>query len=94
MEEQLHVLSQVHLRNLSAVPATAYNGKAWLDHVHGCACCLSHTGYVSECYLKARGCCSSTYLDACCAGATEEGTVSGRHMLADLNSKTWLMIDA
>ena len=62
------------------MPATAYNGKAWLDHVHGCACCLSNTAYVSECYLKARGCCSSTYLDACCAGA-DTGEVRGWYTL-------------
>jgi len=49
------------------VPASAYNGRAWLDHVQGCACCLSRNAYVSDCFLQARGCCNTTYMSSCCA---------------------------
>ena len=49
-----------------AVPSKAYAGKAWLDHVKGCACCLTRTADVSPCYLRAKGCQDLSTLNDCC----------------------------
>lgn len=49
-----------------AVPSKAYAGKNWLDHVNGCACCLTRTEGVSPCYLRAKGCQDFDTLDQCC----------------------------
>ena len=49
-----------------AVSAKAYVGQSWLDHVQGCACCLTRTAYVSPCYLAAKGCGDNGTLADCC----------------------------
>ncbi|CAL8467379.1 g6916 [Coccomyxa elongata] len=48
------------------IPSKAYAGKNWLDHVNGCACCLTRTAGVSPCYLRAKGCQDFDTLDLCC----------------------------
>lgn len=61
-----------------AVPSKAYAGKNWLDHVNGCACCLTRTEGVSPCYLRAKGCQDADTLDLCCwyQGDTSKNKVS------------------
>jgi hypothetical protein len=53
-------------RGLPAVPSKLYAGKSWLDHVRGCACCLTRTEGVSPCYIKAKGCQDLSTLNQCC----------------------------
>ena len=50
-----------------------YKMSTWLDSVDGCACCLSRTEGVSDCYLKARGCGSAAAMKACCAPLEGKG---------------------
>ena len=45
----------------------------WLDHVHGCACCLTRTSGVTPCYMAAKGCGSSELLSDCCHEQDERG---------------------
>ena len=52
-----------------AVPSKAYAGMTWLDHVNGCACCLTRTRDVSPCYLAAKGCQDNATLSDCCYGS-------------------------
>jgi hypothetical protein len=49
-----------------AVGSKAYAGQSWLDHVQGCACCLTRTAGVSPCYLAAKGCGDNGTLANCC----------------------------
>lgn len=55
-----------HIVYFAAVPSKAYAGMTWLDHVSGCACCLTRTRGVSPCYLAAKGCQDNATLSDCC----------------------------
>lgn len=50
-----------------------YRLRTWLDSVDGCACCLSRTEGVSECFLRARGCGGAAAMKACCAPLEGKG---------------------
>eukprot|EP00884_Botryococcus_braunii_P016874 jgi/Botrbrau1/3870/Bobra.0183s0094.1 len=52
--------------NRICVQSKRYEGKNWLDHVHGCACCLANTRDVSPCYFIAKGCQSAEGVADCC----------------------------
>lgn len=65
------------LRCVLAVRASLYK-TSWLDAVNGCACCLTHTGGVSPCFLSNRDCGLSDQLAECCAqhSVDQVGSVS------------------
>ena len=64
-----------------AVSAKAYAGQSWLDHVQGCACCLTRTQHVSPCYLAAKGCGDNGTLAECCSndGLPQEKNKASTH---------------
>ncbi|GBF95378.1 hypothetical protein Rsub_07806 [Raphidocelis subcapitata] len=56
--------------------------RPWLIHVHGCACCLTRTAGVSECFLRDREC-PATFADQCHALEDQAHAVVGGGRLID-----------
>ena len=75
-----------------AVPSKAYAGMTWLDHVNGCACCLTRTRDVSPCNLAAKGCQDNATLSDCCYGSglpTERNKASSHCAIALPMQQGW-----